>query len=164
MIVVIETNDGFKRLTNQTDFVTKDGERRASLSTILHESWSPSDRADFGIYLAQEAVVPNGHVVLDENFELDDVTGLIEQRLTTEQSRSVPVTVSPRQMRKALRNLGFKPAVDAYLAQASEEINEDWEYATSVDRDNELIAVAAQGLGLSNEDVDNLFRLAVTFK
>lgn len=74
----------------------------------------------------------------------------------------VPASVSPLQIRKALRAAGLMPAVKAFLAQAGDEIVEAWEYATQIDRDNALIATAAAGLGMNEGDIDGLFILAST--
>ena len=72
----------------------------------------------------------------------------------------VPDKVSPLQMRRALRHLGLKATVDGFLATQSDEVNESWEYATEIQRSNELIAMAAMGLGMTDEQTDDLFRLA----
>lgn len=74
----------------------------------------------------------------------------------------VPTSVAPLQMRRALRIAGYKPAADAFIATLDEEIVEAWEYANQIDRQNQLIDMAATGLGLTSEQVDDLFRLAAT--
>jgi hypothetical protein len=74
----------------------------------------------------------------------------------------VPAHVTPRQMRKALRIIGVRSVVDAYVATLTEEQQEDWEYATTIDRNNELIAMAGAGLGMTEDQVNDLFRLAAT--
>ena len=50
--------------------------------------------------------------------------------------------------------------VKAILAQSSEDIQEAWEYASIITRDNPMLLGAAQALGLSSEQVDTLFREA----
>lgn len=73
----------------------------------------------------------------------------------------VPSSVTPLQMRKALRQVGLKPAVDAYVASlADEEAVEEWEYAISMERGNPMLNSAAALLGMTEEQVDDLFRLA----
>jgi hypothetical protein len=74
----------------------------------------------------------------------------------------VPVEVAPLQMRRALRQLGLKHTVDAFLTTLDEETIEAWEYATTVRRDNQLITMAGHGLGMSEAQIDDLFRLAET--
>lgn len=72
----------------------------------------------------------------------------------------VPISVTPLQMRKALRHSGLKPLVDGFLATIDEEALEEWEYATAIDRKNPTIAMAAGLISLKDEQVDDLFRLA----
>lgn len=74
----------------------------------------------------------------------------------------VPESVTPLQMRKALRAIGLKPLVDQFIQTLNEETVEEWEYATSVVRGNPTIAMAAAGLGMTEEQVDDLFRLAAS--
>lgn len=72
----------------------------------------------------------------------------------------VPESVTPLQMRKALRHLGLKAAVDAYIATLDEETVEEWEYALAIERGNATLQAAATGLGMTDEHADDLFRLA----
>lgn len=80
----------------------------------------------------------------------------------SEPAPPVPQTVTPLQMRKALRLLGLKDAVDAMLAGAPEEVVEEWEYATAIDRYNPTLLAASNIMGKTPEDMDNVFRLAET--
>ena len=70
----------------------------------------------------------------------------------------VPQTVTPLQARRALRAAGLAPVVEAALAQADEETREAWEYAVEVRRDDLLLAAVAAQIGLSDADLDALFR------
>lgn len=72
------------------------------------------------------------------------------------------VSVSPLQIRRALRSLGLFGLVTSSLQSASEEVNEEWEYAIQIDRSNEVIVKAALELGMPEESVDDIFRLALT--
>ena len=72
----------------------------------------------------------------------------------------VPASVTPMQMRKALRHMGLKAAVDAYISTLDEETVEEWEYALAIERDNATLQAAAIGLGMTTEQTDDLFRLA----
>lgn len=74
----------------------------------------------------------------------------------------VPHSVTPLQARKALRQAGLMESFSVMMNQASEEIQEEWQYANSIERSNYLIAQFANDLGLSETDVDNLFVLAST--
>lgn len=76
----------------------------------------------------------------------------------------VPEAVSPRQARLALLGIGMLSAVEQALASVpgpqGEAARIDWEYATEVRRDSPLIAALAPALGLTSEQVDDLFRAA----
>lgn len=76
---------------------------------------------------------------------------------------AVPRSVTPLQMRRALRATGLKATVDAALAAASEETREEWEYATAIYRDNATLEAMGHALGKSDADLDALFQLAATF-
>ena len=75
----------------------------------------------------------------------------------------VPANVTPLQMRKALRHLGLKAAVDAYIATLDEETIEEWEYALAIERGNPTLQTAISGMGWTEEQADDLFQLAATF-
>lgn len=72
----------------------------------------------------------------------------------------VPASVTPLQMRKALRQMGLKAAVDAYIATLDEATTEEWEYALAIERGNPTLQTAISGTGWTEEQADNLFRLA----
>lgn len=72
------------------------------------------------------------------------------------------MSVSPLQIRRALRRRGLFEAVVAFIASASDDVRDAWEYALRIDRADPLIAGAAQALGATDADVDELFRLAAT--
>lgn len=75
---------------------------------------------------------------------------------------TVPAAVYPLQARKALRQAGLKEQVDAHIATLTEPEQEAWEYAIQIERDHPTVASAAAALGLTDEQVDDLFRLAAT--
>ena len=66
------------------------------------------------------------------------------------------------QFRKALRQLGKMDAVKAYVETADEETQEAWEYATEFKRLDPFITTGMAALGVSDEEVDAVFELAVT--
>ena len=72
------------------------------------------------------------------------------------------MTCGALQFRKALRQLGKMDAVKAYVEQADEETQEAWEYATEFRRLDPFIVQGMAALGVSDEDVDAVFELAVT--
>lgn len=75
----------------------------------------------------------------------------------------VPQSVTPLQMRKALRQIGLKAAVDEYVALLDEEAREEWDFCSEIRRDHAVLNAGAAALGKSEAEVDDLFRLAATY-
>jgi hypothetical protein len=74
----------------------------------------------------------------------------------------VPQSVSPLQARRALRAAQLMEAVEALIADASEEVREAWEYAVEIRRDDATLAVLAAELGMTDAQLDDLFRDAAS--
>jgi hypothetical protein len=70
----------------------------------------------------------------------------------------VPEAITPLQARRALRGAGLLDAVNAWIATQPDDAQEAWEYCLEVRRDSPLIVGAQEGLGLTSEQVDDLFR------
>lgn len=69
-------------------------------------------------------------------------------------------SVTPLQMRRALRRLGLIDAVNAYVQSQSVDVQDSWQYCIGFPRNDPMIAAAGQAL---NVDLDALFDLAATF-
>lgn len=74
----------------------------------------------------------------------------------------VPASVSPANFCIALDQLGLLDEVEAYVATLPRAAQIKWQRATSIDRDNPLIASAAEIKKWSVEQVDEVFRLAAS--
>lgn len=76
----------------------------------------------------------------------------------------VPAEVTMRQARLALLAAGKLAAVEAAIDAMAEPTRTgariEWEYSNALQRDNALVAALGPALGLSTNDVDNLFRAA----
>ncbi len=76
----------------------------------------------------------------------------------------VPAEVTMRQARLALLAAGKLAAVEAAIDAMAEPRKTaariEWEYSNALQRDNALVAALGPALGLSTNDVDNLFRAA----
>lgn len=77
---------------------------------------------------------------------------------------AVPQEVSPYQARVALLQAGHLDAVESLMANPAtpQEARIAWEYATTVRRQSAFIATLGPLLGLTDEQIDNLFRLAAS--
>lgn len=78
------------------------------------------------------------------------------------ESIEIPKIVSMRQARLALLQSNLLETVNQAIANGNEADKITWEYATEVQRTDSLVQNLASGLGLSEQDLDNLFLLAST--
>lgn len=74
----------------------------------------------------------------------------------------VPEAVLPRQFRRALSQAGLRSAVETAIAAADEETQDTWEYAVTIERSHPMLVAMASALGVTDEQLDDLFRLAAT--
>lgn len=71
----------------------------------------------------------------------------------------IPTSVTMRQARLALFDAGLLSQVDAAISQ-NPRAQIEWEYATTVERNSELTQSLASGLGLTEQQLDDLFTTA----
>jgi hypothetical protein len=78
----------------------------------------------------------------------------------------IPDTVSMRQARLALFQQGklslIQPLIDSMAEPAKTTTQISWDYATIVQRDDDLVIELSAALGLTSADLDALFTLAST--
>lgn len=83
-----------------------------------------------------------------------------------EPENPVPESISPRQARLVLLHIGALGQVDGLLQALPEPTRSaaliEWEYATHIDRNSQLVAQLTSSLNLTNEQVDDLFRLGIS--
>jgi len=85
-----------------------------------------------------------------------------------EQPGPVPEAVDNAQAREALIRSGIYIAtVDAAIQAIPDAVEREiahtqWEYRATVRRDSELLVSLATAIGLSSDEIDDLFRLAAT--
>lgn len=72
----------------------------------------------------------------------------------------VPNSISPLQGRLALKRANLLDAVEAAIVQANGETQIWWEYATLWHRTHPLLNALATSLGLTSQQVDDLFIVA----
>lgn len=72
----------------------------------------------------------------------------------------VPQQVTMRQARLALLKAGLLDDVEAAIAAAGREAQLEWEYASVVERSNPVIAIVQQQQGVTDAQIDDLFREA----
>ena len=70
----------------------------------------------------------------------------------------------PLQLRRALRAMGEMETINNYMNNlASDEVKEAWDYATVIPRLDPLVVGLQEILEKTDEEVDQLFELALTF-
>lgn len=74
----------------------------------------------------------------------------------------VPQQVTPRQIRQALTRAGLRDAVEYAVSQSSQDVKDWWEYSTVFERQNPQVIGMAAALGVSDSQVDDLWRLGGT--
>lgn len=89
--------------------------------------------------------------------EIDRLTALIPPQ---EDENGVPSVITCVQGRFALLQAGLLDAVEASIAGASREVRIFWEFAVEWHRTNAVLVALGQSLGLTESQVDDLFRLA----
>lgn len=74
-----------------------------------------------------------------------------------EQPARVPEKVTPFQARAALRAAGLLDQVEAIVSAADATTQDAWEYATEFRRTSPLLNGLAQQLGMTDQQLDQLF-------
>ena len=74
----------------------------------------------------------------------------------------VPESVPAHHIRRALSAAGLRAQVEAAIAALPEghEMRDDWEYTPTIRRDSVGVETLRVGLGLTTEQVDDVFRAA----
>lgn len=75
---------------------------------------------------------------------------------------NVTAVVTPRQIRLALTASGLRSTVEQAVAAGSQDLKDWWEYALEIERGHPLVEAIAQQLGITEQQLDDLFRLAAT--
>ena len=68
----------------------------------------------------------------------------------------VPQTITPLQSKLQLRELGLLDEVDTLVA-TDRKVQLYWEYALTIERNNEILLSMATQLGLTSEQLDDMF-------
>ena len=92
---------------------------------------------------------------------ISDASGRVIAVMGTD-GEMVPATATPRQMKLAMLGAGLLDNVEAFVAGADRSVQISWEYATEFDRFAPMLNAMAQAFGLTEAQVDDLFRAAAT--
>ena len=103
----------------------------------------------------------------DADTQIDGVLGVYVQAdwetMRDDEMRArnpVPQQVTMRQARLALLSTGLLDDVEAVISAAGHAARLEWEYAAVVNRSNPAVAAAQQQQGMTDAQIDDLFREA----
>lgn len=124
--------------------------------------------AEYGVYLLVEGPKPSTDIV--QTGSIQQINGVWTQTYTgrdfTPEEKRLNMVVTMRQARLALNQQGLLANVEAAIALIPEpdksQISIEWEYASTVERTSPWISTMASALGLTEEQMDNLFVIAET--
>lgn len=72
----------------------------------------------------------------------------------------VPQSVTPRQIRLALHQIGLRQQVEDYVNSQDITVQDSWNFATTIERTNPLILACKTALGKTDGELDQLFIIA----
>lgn len=104
---------------------------------------------------------PEGHIL--RNADASVVIGSVYNPASGEfaspqpPAPDVPNSISPRQARLMLLQMGLLSSVEATIAQQDEATKIAWEYSTEFRRDHPLLLALAANLQLDSASLDNFF-------
>ena len=119
---------------------------------MITEFEYPAEREQFEAFIAANP----DHVLEIDGKWMRVLTGADKPALP------VPESVTPRQIRLALNASGFRQTVEQAVAAGSQDLRDWWEYALDIERNHQLIESMATQLGIAEQQLDDLFRLAAT--
>lgn len=103
----------------------------------------------------------------DSDTQVDGVLGVYSQAdwetMRDDEMRArnpAPQQVAMRQARLALLSAGLLDDVEVVIAAAGRAAQLEWEYAAVVDRSNPAVAAVQQQQGMTDAQIDDLFREA----
>ena len=103
----------------------------------------------------------------DADTQIDGVLGVYVQAdwetMRDDEMRArnpVPQQVTMRQARLALLSAGLLDDVEVVITAVGREAQIQWEYASVVERSNPVIAIVQQQQGMTDAQIDDLFREA----
>ena len=112
--------------------------------------------------LGEQIVMSNDDYVYLSSLEVVPSASVLEA-IAIQNKVDVPTLVTMRQARLALLQSGLLTTVtEAITASTDEALKIEWEYATDVRRDWTSLIALTEELGMTSEQLDDLFILANT--
>jgi hypothetical protein len=150
-------------------FISKQTQRRVNpLAPYTAEDGVTYPRLPEDLYeeIAEPAAPADFSDELYYRTEQDDAPYVIYTRKSDEQIRQAQlakmVPVSPRQIRMALTRANLRTQVEAAVAAGDQDLKDWYEFSTAFERVNPQVTAMATALSVSEEQLDNLWKLAAT--
>ena len=71
---------------------------------------------------------------------------------------TVPASITPVQARVVMNHHNLRDSVEALISQSeNQDIKDYWEFSLAIERNNPILLSMAEQLGLTDEQLDNLF-------
>lgn len=130
-------------------------EKNGFYTPEIHGAGMPSDVVEIGYsdwLLLLQGQAEGKKIISDQN----------GRPFLAEQSDTpfVPSRVPMRKARRMLRSVGLLEGIEAALnsipGEAGENARDDWEYSSEIDRSNPTFQLLVQGLGLTQQQIDDL--------
>jgi hypothetical protein len=120
------------------------------------------------ITIEGDAILGYSDWVLENDQYVRRPLGTSEEISVFRYKQNVPTTISKRQAKLALLQVGLLDQVPALIAAIEDPINRkiaeiEWESATNIDRNHILVKTLSLSLGLTESALDDLFVLAKSF-
>jgi len=94
----------------------------------------------------------------DEAVEITDEEA--EQLLPPEAIKLAPL--SAWQVRKVLTQFGLRVTVEAAISQADQTTKDAWQFANEFARDDAILNAMANAIGITPEQLDQMFEVGIT--
>ncbi len=91
-----------------------------------------------------------------------DQLTMLDDYLPEHAAASIPHEITMRQAELALGESGYLSAVEAWVESVGEDLKSYWRRSTTIKRDHQYVEDARIELGLTKEQMDQLFILADT--
>ena len=137
--------------------LVKDGKAEEFRVVELIETQPPE------IDTATQTVYRDGCEMVDGRWQYKwTVRDLTPEEIEARYKASIPQVVTIRQAKLALLQAGLLDDVEAAMTQADRATQIEWEYATEFRRDWPALIAMQPLLGLTDTQIDDLFKLAAT--
>jgi hypothetical protein len=142
---------------------------RANPDTSFPRDMTNFDGSDWHCYPVQNTTWPEAQGKVAQRIMPELVDGMWQERweLVDAPPEPVPTVVTMRQARLALLQAGLLDQVEGIIAAIEDPLERSsaqitWEYSIEVERDNPLVILLSTAFNLTTEQVDSMFRQAIS--